>query len=135
MENFEKLALDSAQHKPSLWLRYVDDTFVVWPRGPQRLQNFLSHLKSLRPSTLFTMEIESDSATAFFDVMVIKNETTLANKVYKKPTHNGRYLNFNYNHLLHVERGLIQSLHNRASTIYEERQDLFKEISSLRRDL
>jgi hypothetical protein len=29
MEHFEKLALDSAQHKPSLWLRYVDDTFVV----------------------------------------------------------------------------------------------------------
>jgi hypothetical protein len=29
MEHFEKLALDSAQYKPSLWLRYVDDTFVV----------------------------------------------------------------------------------------------------------
>jgi hypothetical protein len=27
MENFEKFALDSGQHKPSLWLRYVDDTF------------------------------------------------------------------------------------------------------------
>jgi hypothetical protein len=26
MENFEKLALDSAQYKPSRWLRYVDDT-------------------------------------------------------------------------------------------------------------
>jgi hypothetical protein len=29
MEPFEKMALGSAQHKPSLWLRYVDDTFVV----------------------------------------------------------------------------------------------------------
>jgi hypothetical protein len=28
-EQFEKLALDCAQHKPSLWLRYVDDTIVV----------------------------------------------------------------------------------------------------------
>jgi hypothetical protein len=34
-----------------------------------------------------------------------------------------------------VKRGLIQSLHNRAPTIYQERQDLAKEISTLRSDL
>jgi hypothetical protein len=33
MEHFEKLAFDWAQHKPSLWLRYIDDTFVVCPFG------------------------------------------------------------------------------------------------------
>jgi hypothetical protein len=46
MEHFEKLALDSAQHKPSLWFRYFDDTFVVWPHNPEWLQNFFSHLNS-----------------------------------------------------------------------------------------
>jgi hypothetical protein len=40
MEHFEKLALDSAQNKPSLWLRYVDDTFVILPHGADGLQNF-----------------------------------------------------------------------------------------------
>jgi hypothetical protein len=40
-----------------------------------------------------------------------------------------------YNHPLHGKRGLIQSHHNRASTICQERQDLFNEISSLRSDL
>jgi hypothetical protein len=29
MEHSEKLALDSAQHKPLVWLWYVDDMFVV----------------------------------------------------------------------------------------------------------
>jgi hypothetical protein len=33
MEHFEKLALDLAQYKSSLWLWYVDDTFMVWPHG------------------------------------------------------------------------------------------------------
>jgi hypothetical protein len=28
-EHFEKVALNSVQHKPLLWLWYVDDTFVV----------------------------------------------------------------------------------------------------------
>jgi hypothetical protein len=53
----------------------------------------------------------------------------LATKVYSKPTHTGRYFNFKYNHPLHVKRSLIQGLHNRASTICQERQDLFNGIS------
>jgi hypothetical protein len=51
------------------------------------------------------------------------------------PPNIGRYLSFNSNHPPHVKRGLIQSLHNKASTICQERQDLVKEISSLRNDL
>jgi hypothetical protein len=69
------------------------------------------------------------------DVLVIRKETTLATKVYRKPTHTGRYLSFNSDHLLHVKRGLIQSVHKRASTICQESQDLFNAISSLRYDL
>jgi hypothetical protein len=59
MKNFENLALDSALHKSSLWLLYVDDTFVVWPHGPGQLQYFLSHLNSLRSTIQFAMEIGS----------------------------------------------------------------------------
>jgi hypothetical protein len=38
-----------------------------FPDDPERLQNFLSHHNSLRPSIQFTMEIESDCAIAFLD--------------------------------------------------------------------
>jgi hypothetical protein len=134
MEYLEELALDSAQYKPSLWLRYVDDTFVDWPHGPEQLQNFLNHLNSLRPSIQFPMEIESESAIPFLYVLVIRKGTTMAIKVYRKPTHLGQYLNFRSNHAPHVKRGLIRSLHNRASTICQERQDLLSEISNLKRD-
>jgi hypothetical protein len=134
VEHFEKLALDSAQHKASLWLQYVDDTFVGSPHRPERLQYFLSHLSSLRPSIQFTMEIESDSAIPFLNVLVVRKETTLTTKVRRKPIHTARYLNLRSNHPSHVERSLIQSLHNRASTICQE-QDLCNEISSLRHDL
>jgi hypothetical protein len=103
MEHFEELALDSAQYKPSLWLRNVDDIFVVWPHGSERLQNVLIQLNSLRTSIQFTMEIESDSAIHFLDVLVIRKATSLATKVYRKPTHTGRYLNFRSNHPPHVK--------------------------------
>jgi hypothetical protein len=117
MGHFEKLALDSAQYKPLLWLRYIEDIFVVWPHGSERLQNSLNHLNSLRPFIQFTMEVESDSAIRFPNVLVIRKGTTLATKVYGRPTHTGQYLNFRSNHPTRVKRGLIQSLHNRASTI------------------
>jgi hypothetical protein len=95
MEHFENLALDSALHKPSLWLCYVDDTFVVGPHGPEQLQNFHRHLNSLRPTIQFTVEMESGSAIPFLDVLIIRKEMTVTTKAYRKPTHTHRYLNFN----------------------------------------
>jgi hypothetical protein len=84
-----------AQHKRSVWLQYVDDTFVVWPHRPSQLQDFLSHLNSLRSSIQFTMETELDNAIAFLDVLVVREKTTLTTRVYRKPTHIGHHLNFN----------------------------------------
>jgi hypothetical protein len=77
------------------------------------------------------MEIESDSVIPFLDVLMIREEMT---EVYRKPTHTGRYLNFNSNRPPHVKKGSVQSLHKRASTICQECQDLDSEIGSLRYD-
>jgi hypothetical protein len=118
MAHFEKLAFHSAQLKPSLWLLYVEDKFVVWPYGPEQLHNFLSHLNSLKPSSQFAMEIESDNA--ILEVLVLRKGMTLATKVHRKPFHTGRYHKFKYNHPPHVTRGSIQSLHNSASTICQK---------------
>jgi hypothetical protein len=112
MEHSETPGLGSALNKSSLWLRYFDDKFVVWLHGPEQLQNFLSHFNYLRPSIRFTIEIESDSAIPFLDVLVIRKETTLTTKVYR-----------------------IQSLHNRTSPTSQERKDLVNEISNPRCDL
>jgi hypothetical protein len=72
MEHFEQLALDSAQDEQSLWLRYVDDTFIIWPHGAEKIGNFLTHLNSLRSAIQFTMETESGGAIPFLNVLVTK---------------------------------------------------------------
>jgi hypothetical protein len=120
MEQFEKMVLDSVQYKPSLWFWYVDGIFVVWTHGPGRLQNFYNHLNRLRSSLQFTMEIELDSVIPFLDVLIIRKRTALAAKIYRKPTQTSRYLNSISNHPPHVKMGIIQSLHNRVSTICQE---------------
>jgi hypothetical protein len=49
MERFEHQALSSAIKKPTRWYRYVDDRFVVWPRGKDELQECLKHLNYIHP--------------------------------------------------------------------------------------
>jgi len=76
MEWFEERAIESATQKPKLWLRYVDDTFILWDKNDDELQDFLQHLNSLRPSIKFTMEKEENNRLPFLDVMVKKKTTT-----------------------------------------------------------
>ena len=47
LEDFEKKAIEQATHKPVCWFRYVDDTFVIWPHGQEKLTEFLNHLNGL----------------------------------------------------------------------------------------
>ena len=51
-----------------LWLRYVDDTFVMWKHGDRELQGFLEHLNGQCAEIQFTMEKETEESIPFLDV-------------------------------------------------------------------
>lgn len=136
VEHFEKTALDTADNKPTNWLRYIDVRFVVWPHGAARLQQFVQHLNSLGPTITFTVEVEdNDNGLPFLDVLVMKSGPKLAMKVYWKPTHASRYLLFKSNHPHHVNRGVIHCLMNRANFICQNQKYFDKEIKNIRYDL
>jgi hypothetical protein len=123
MEHSEETALDTADHKPYKWLRCIDDTFVVSPHGPARLQQFLHHLNSLTPTIKFTTEVEANDTLLFLDVLVMKRSPKLAMKVYQKPTHIGYYLHFKCNHPYQVKRGVIHSFISQAKVICQNQMD------------
>lgn len=60
MESYETTALESAQFKPKCWLRYVDDTFIIWPHGQHTLNRFLVYLNQVNSNIKFTMEMENN---------------------------------------------------------------------------
>jgi hypothetical protein len=68
VEDYEKAALESAPLKPRCWFRYVDDTFIIWQHGPDKLTDFLHHLNSIHQSIQFTMETESEGHLSFLDL-------------------------------------------------------------------
>ena len=37
--------LHSNTHEPKLWVRYMDDIFMIWSHSPEKLKDFITHLK------------------------------------------------------------------------------------------
>ncbi|XP_072384341.1 uncharacterized protein [Diabrotica undecimpunctata] len=72
MQEIEIRAITTAEYKPKLWLRYVDDTFIIWTHGEEKLNTFLNHINTIHPKIQFTMELEKDQQLPFLDVLIIK---------------------------------------------------------------
>jgi hypothetical protein len=134
MEHFEEIALDTADHKPAKWIRYIDNTFGLWPHGAARLQQFLYHLNSFRPTIKFAMEVEVNNTLPFSGALVMKRGPKLATQVYRKPTDIGRYLHFMFNHPHHVKRGIVHSFISIAKVILvcQDHKDFKREINNIR---
>jgi hypothetical protein len=43
-QHFEYMALDTANHQPSLWFHYVHDTSVGWPHGPDSYRKCCNYI-------------------------------------------------------------------------------------------
>ena len=118
MEDFEERALSSAPLRPKCFLRYVDDTFIIWPHGLDALHTFLDHMNDQHPNIKFTMEIERNNKIAFLDVLVQRKENgKLSHSVYRKPTHTDLYLNGRSHHHPSQRGAVLSTLLHRARTI------------------
>ena len=82
------------EHRPKLWLWYVDDTFVLLKAN--QLKSFHTHL-NLRSSELqLTCEVEKEGSLGFLDVLLSrKTDSQIGSTVYCKPTHKDKILDYN----------------------------------------
>ena len=117
MEYFERIALTNAIDKPRVWVRYVDDTFVVWQHGVNKLKEFLAYINQIHTLIKFKMEVEKDGKSPFLDILVARKGSKLITTVYRKKTHTNRYLNFRSHHHPRVKTGIISCLRVRAHNI------------------
>ena len=116
MENFEKEALKTAPHPPSLWKRFVNDTFVILES--QHKDEFFHHINSLDNNIKFTAEnTRADGSIPFLDTLVTpQGDGSLQTRVYRKPTHTNQYLLWDSHHAMSNTYSVISSLLHRAST-------------------
>ena len=71
MEFCKELAMETALTRPSLWKRYVDDTFCIPRKGSTEE---LHHLNGVRWTIRFTVEQEQDRTLPFLDTLLRRRE-------------------------------------------------------------
>ena len=112
MENVEEGATLTFLNPPKFWRRYFDDTIVVIKQT--EVDEFHNHVNDVEARIKFTIEHETNNSIPFLDVCVTRKANgELMTKIYKKPTHTNRYLNFNSAHSMSQKQGLVQCLSKR----------------------
>ena len=96
------------------------------------MEGLCNHLNSIRPLIQFTLELEKDGSLPFLDSHLrSKKDGTLNITVYRKTTHIDLYLNLESHHPIHVRKGLVRCLYDRARKVTTTPADLRKEEEHL----
>jgi len=102
--------------KPSVYFRYVDDSFVIFG-SELDCDHFQEKLNLLHPALKFTVEKEQNNSLHFPDVLVEKDGTRFLTCIYRKPMFTGQYIRWNSFSLKTRKISFIKSLVNRALMI------------------
>ena len=127
MEEFEVKALQPFPNPPSLWLRFVDDTFVI--NKAEHSQDLLHHINNQDPHIQFTVEPTQQGSLPFLDTLVtIQPDNTFSTSVYRKPTHTDQYIHWDSNHHITAKQSVFNTLAHRAKTMSSTQENLDKEL-------
>jgi hypothetical protein len=75
-EDYEKAVLILAPLKPRCWFCYIEDTFIIWQHGPDKLKDFLHHLNSIHQS-IQLMETDGEGHLPFLDLDIYRRRMAL----------------------------------------------------------
>ena len=126
---------------PSLWLRYVDDTFCILNKD--HINDFHAHLNSICSHIQFTIEKERNFSLPFLDVLVKRNSrngsiithSLLSTTIYRKPTHTNRYLHYTSHHPKYQKLTVAKTLLSRVNTHITDNTQKHSELQNIRSTL
>ena len=130
MEEFEVKTLSTCPHPPSLWLRFVDDTFVI--TKAEHSQEILQHINSQDPHIQFTVELTQQGSLPFLDTLVtIEPNNIFSTIVYRKLTHTDQYLHWDSKHNITTKQSVYNTLAHRAKVVSSCQGPLDKELQHI----
>ena len=110
MVKLERNIISTLSNDILLWKRYVDDTFCFIKLTS--INKVLGTLNSYQTNIKFTIEIETENETSFLDVLLIRNNSLISNKLYRKNTNTDICIKYG-NHLHEITvNGDIKNLSN-----------------------
>ena len=82
MANLEENFLQNIYNKSLIYLKYIDDIFLLWKHGEEELLQFYKDLKSEVPDIHITMN-HSIEEVNFLDTIIRLKNNTLQTSLYK----------------------------------------------------
>ncbi|BHF83695.1 hypothetical protein SprV_0902683900 [Sparganum proliferum] len=118
--------------KAKMWLRYVDDTFVIMKTC--EIEQLHLSLNRVFPAIQFTCEEATGGILPFLDVSIqTLSDGGLATSVHRKDSSADVILNYESNHPAAHKRSCVQTLFHRAYRYCSSDDLLKKELASLYR--
>lgn len=116
MELLERDNFKEIMGEDSIWLRYVDDVFVLVPEGTN-LEDKLKKLNEVEKRIQFTLETETERTLSFLDILIMRREDAVKFKVFRKKTNREDYIHYFSAHNERVKSGVIIGFFLRAYRI------------------
>ena len=106
MGDFENTHVYTYHTQPYLWLRFIDDIFMIWTHSLDSYHDFITHLNSCHKSIKFTAEMSSKHVNFLDTTVILNGDGTLRTTLYSKPTDSHNYLLYSSSHAQHCKNGL-----------------------------
>ena len=133
IQRVEEIHVYRMIHTPRLWLRKVDDTFVITKYDKRET---LDELNKFNCKVQFTYESTTNNTLPVLDCLIKRdNEGRLQTKVYRKKTHTGQYLHYTSNQPEHVKIGTIKTLVRRAKIVCSTEESLTDELDYIKKTM
>ena len=97
--------INSYAYKPLVYLRYIDDIFMIWTKGEEKLNGFLSHCNQINKNIQFK-QVASKDKIPFLNVSVVNENGKLHTDLYRKPTDKHQHLYSHSYHPKHTKNSL-----------------------------
>ena len=135
MSLWEEKSLALCRKLPSIYLRYLDDIFIIWPHSRAEFDEFFEVLNGFQPRIKLEANIQ-EKELEFLDVLVYKGEKfqsegVLDTRVYFKPTDSHALLHKSSFHPRHCFKGLVKSQLIRFARICTWRYDFERACATL----
>lgn len=123
MDNFEIKYVYSYHKQPTIWVRFIDDIFFIWPFTLAELLDFIEYLNSRNEHIKFTVD-SSINQVNFLDTIVRKSDQgRIITSLYNKPTDTHSYLLYSSAHTNHTKDSIPYSQFIRVKRICSEWDD------------
>ena len=110
--------------------RYVDDLFLAF-ENPDDIQPVFALFNSIHNNITFTKEIETCNQLSFLDVHILKTNTNIETKIFRKPTYSGLHTKWDSYVPQKYKKNLVSTLLYRAFNICNNYKLIHQEFQNI----